>query len=413
MHKMVFKQVTFILIGSLVACSQNGEQANSSKDEHAHEEQGDHHDQEAEKDPHGHEAEKQVELTKAQLDKGDIRLGQFNSMNLKSTVQATGRLAIPPQNKANVGAMMPGMVKDIQVLPGEFVKKGQVLAFLNDPEFAKLQQDYLSSKSQLAYIKEEYQRKKELYNNDVGSEREFQKIQSEYRSLKAKVNALASQLRSINIQPKSLETGDISEKIAIRAPIEGFIKNIHIKMGQYVSSNETLFELVDNHHMHIDLMVYEKDVPKVHKGQDVIFKMANREDPQPMMAQIFATGKALENEEKAVRMHAELKNRYDHLLPGMYVEARIITDTTSGKTLPESGVVMDKDHQFIFYSTANKEADHMTFQRVEVESGPTDGGYTQVKLGKQNIPAKARLVTHNAHYLLRQMQTGSGGGHSH
>lgn len=406
LKKAIIQSFFIALIGSLMACSQNNQASNSDKNKQGK--------QEEEHDHHGHDEEaKKVELTKTQLAKGDIQMGQFSSMDLNNTVKATGRLALPPQNEARVSAMMPGMVKDIKVLPGEFVEKGQVLAYLQDPKFAKLQENYLKAVSELTYVEAEYKRKKALYEDDVGSEQKFQKIQSEYRSLKANIQSLASQLRTININPETLKADKVQEQVAIKAPIKGYVKDIDIKMGQYVKSEATLFELVDNHHIHIDLMVYEKNITKVEKGQHVLFTLANQQSNKPMVAEIFATGKALENDRKAVRMHAELKKDYDHLLPGMYVDARVIIDTASGKALPESGVIMDKDHHYIFYSTAEQEADPVTFERMEVSKGPTDGGFTQVLLDDKEIPDNARLVTQNAHYLLREMQSGGGGGHSH
>ncbi len=403
--KIIIRTLLFSFLGAM-ACSQDKEKGGSPETEQTKEEEKhDHQD-------HG-ERENKVELTRTQLAKGNIQMGPFSSMNLKNTVKATGRLELPPQNEAKVNAMMGGMVKAIQVLPGEFVEKGQILAYLEDPAFAKLQENYLKAVSELEFVKAEYKRKKDLYDDDVGSEREFQKVQSNYRSLKAKVQSLASQLRSINIDPKNLSADKVQEQVAVKAPIKGYVRNIPIKMGQYVESQSTLFELVDNHHIHIDLMVYEENITKVKKGQRVLFTLANEQSDEPMVAEIFATGKALENDRKAVRMHAELKKDYDQLLPGMYVDARVIIDTASGKALPESGVVMDKDHHYIFYSTADKKTELLTFKRLEVNKGPTDGGYTQVKLDDSQLPENARLVTQNAHYLLREMQSGSGGGHSH
>ncbi len=404
-YKKITKTMRYLIISlitvTFISCTSEKNEA----DQHAHEE----HDDEA----HAHEEanEQMVELNQAQIKKADIQMGQFKSMDLNSTVKTTGRLELPPQNEANVSAIMSGMVSSIEVLPGEFVKEQQTLAYLKDPQFSKLQQAYLESTSKLEYVEEEYKRNKELFEEDVGSKKEFQQIRSEYKSLKAKVQSLASQLRLININPKQLTENTVKDRIAIKAPIEGYIKNINIKMGQYVESNETLFELVDNHHIHIDLMVYEKDVPKVSKGQKILFTLAKQKQAEPLQAEIFALGKALEKDLKAVRMHAELKHDYPNLLPGMYIEGRIVTDTLSGHVLREGGVVKEEDHHYIFYTKDDGNQDHIEFMRQEVETGPTNAGYTQVK--NPEIPENAKFVTNNAHYLLREMQEGASSGHGH
>jgi cobalt-zinc-cadmium efflux system membrane fusion protein len=57
-----------------------------------------------------------VELKEAQMKAVDIRLGKFERRNLRTTVKANGVLELPPQNKANVSAMLGGTVKSILVI---------------------------------------------------------------------------------------------------------------------------------------------------------------------------------------------------------------------------------------------------------------------------------------------------------
>lgn len=96
------------------------------------------HSEEEEKNAGG---DKEVELNEAQYISSDIELGTFSQNNLSEVISANGYTELPPQNKADVSVFMSGIVKSINVNEGQNVKKGQVLAIIESPEFARLQEE--------------------------------------------------------------------------------------------------------------------------------------------------------------------------------------------------------------------------------------------------------------------------------
>ena len=73
----------------------------------------------------------------------DIELGNFQHLNLSTTVKSNGQLELPPQKKASLSALSGGRVKSINVLEGDYVTKGKVLANLEHADFVTMQQDYM------------------------------------------------------------------------------------------------------------------------------------------------------------------------------------------------------------------------------------------------------------------------------
>ncbi len=88
----------------------------------------------------------------------DIRLGNFQYLNLATTVKSNGQLGLSPQNMASVSAVIAGRVKNINVLEGNYVKKGQALAQIENQEVIEMQQDYMTGINQLSVLEKNYNR---------------------------------------------------------------------------------------------------------------------------------------------------------------------------------------------------------------------------------------------------------------
>ncbi|RPI73870.1 MAG: efflux RND transporter periplasmic adaptor subunit [Ignavibacteriales bacterium] len=354
-----------------------------------------------------------VEITEAQMKAVDIKLGRFEKRNLKTTVKANGVLEIPPQNKANVSAMLGGTVKSINVIEGNFVKEGAILALLEHPQFIELQQEYLETLNSLQFIKQDYERKKKLYDENISSGKEYQKTESEFKTMNSKLKSLKAKIEMIGLNPGEIEEGKISNTIPIKAPIHGYVRKIEINIGAFAEPQMDMFEIVDNHHIHIDLLVYENDINKVKKGQKVRFKVPNLADKE-LQAKIFAVGKAFEEDLKAVRIHAEIENPDNELIPGMYVDGRIIVDNYEVSSLPETALIREGESSFIFIKTEEehneKEEDsngeeHLRFKKISVRTGASDNGFTEV-IPLEEIPENSQVVIYGAYYLESEMSKG-------
>ncbi len=199
---------------------------------------------------------KEVELNEAQFTGSQIELGGFSQKNLSDVINANGYTKLPPQNQADVSVFTSGIVKSISVIEGQHVNKGQVIATIESPEFSKMQEAYLTSKSNLEYLKLEFERQKILSAEEVNSKKVFQQTKSNYEIEKARFSSLQRQLSTLNINPN----GPATSTVAVKAPISGFITEINIKLGSNVEAGKPLLGIVDNSKLHVDLLVYEKDL---------------------------------------------------------------------------------------------------------------------------------------------------------
>ncbi len=286
---------------------------------------------------------KEVELNEAQFKASSIELGTFSDKNLSEVIKANGYTKLPPQNQADVSVFTTGIVKTINVIEGQRVNKGQTIATIESPEFTKIQEAYLTSKSNLEYLKLEFERQKILSNDEVNSKKVFQKTKSDFEIERARFNSLQKQLSTLNIST----SGSTTATVPVLAPISGNITEIYIKIGSNVETGKPLMNIVDNSKLHVDLLVYEKDLFKVKQGQNVRFILTNQDNAE-INGKIFNVGKSFENETKSVAVHADISNNQQKLIPGMYVNALIDVGANTVKALPIEAIVKADGKEFVF-----------------------------------------------------------------
>ena len=389
----------------------------TTTDEHGHENETEaSHEEE---DAHAHEGEeeydkeKEVHMVAEQMEIMAIKTGNFKNMALNGSVKASGELELPPQKKASVSTLTSGRVKKINVLEGDKVVRGQILAELESPTVVKWQQEYMEAQGELGYLKEQFDRVAELFKNETVSKRDFQQAQAEYNRVNAKSLGFKAQLEMIGIDPEKVKSGQLQSSFYVRSPLNGYVRLIEFNLGQFVNSETKLFEIVDNDHIHIGLNVFEKDLGKISNNQRVDFTLVGFPN-QVFEGKIFAVGKAFETQSRSVKIHAEIENKSGKLLPGMYVDARIIVENKKTLCLPEEAVVENEGLTYIFLEkSANQKTGEVAFEKIEVNTGLRDIGYVEV-LPVTKVHPNSKIVVSGAFYLLAEMKKGEGGhGHHH
>jgi len=348
----------------------------------------------------GAKAQAQLKLSPEQIKAVGIEIGPIEQKNLHAVVKASGQLAVPPQNKAEVNVLMGGIIRSIQVLEGQAVKRGQVLATLENTDFIKLQQEYLTSKNQFSYTREELARQKELNEAGAGTGKNLQQIQANYNAETSKLLTQEKQLQQLGIDPVSVAGGHIVSQVSVTAPIAGTIGHITVNTGTYAETGKPLMQIIDNSKIHCDLTVYEKDLFKVRIGQKVNFILTNQNN-QLIEGKIYGINKSFEDDSKGIVVHAIIDgaNTYK-LIPGMYVTALIDVGNQQTTAVPADALVRSEGKDYIFITEERKKTDGLVaFTKTEVVTGVTELGYVQIT-PLANLPENTWIVKKGAFYLL-------------
>lgn len=309
-----------------------------------------------------------ITLSKAQYEAASISLGKIERKKITTSLQVNGRLEVPPQNLVTISAPMNGFVKSTTLLQGMKMRKGDVLATLQHQDYIQLQQDYLDNKSKLDFLEADYARQKELAQENINAQKTLQEAKSRYESMRAIVTGLQAKLELINISPTSLKDGKISSVITLYSPIDGYVSMVNVNIGQYVTSTEVIFKIVNLEHTHAELQVYEQDINKISIGQPVTFTLAN--ETTPRSATVYLIGKEI-SAERTVQLHCHLSKEDHTLLPGTFISASIDVNSEEADVLPNKAIVNFEGKNYIFISLGNNQ-----FKATPVTIGRSDGDFT-------------------------------------
>ncbi len=331
-------------------------------------------------------------ITSTQFSFNGMQLDSLKKKEFSQVVKTTGIFDVPPENKASVSAYFGGYVKQISLLPGQEIKKGQLLFTLENPDYLKMQEDYLVAKGQLAYLKSDYLRQKSLVSDNVTSQKNFMKAESEFKVTSAKYESLRRNLQMMNINPDKISENNMQSTISVSAPISGFISGVRAEKGMFLNPSDVAVTITNNEHLHLELKVFENDFPEIKIGQVIRFRLQNKPTEQ-YEAVVHLISKSIDNESRTATIHGHLKKeeQKNNFAPGMYVEAEILTSSHLVTALPEAGVVNIDDKHFVLLQTNSDKETH-SFEKREVQVGETQNAYTEISNGNTFKPTDMFLV---------------------
>lgn len=315
-----------------------------------------------------------VTITQSQFDASNMALGNMAKHDFNNVVKANGQFDVPPENKATVSAYFAGYVKNISLLPGDRVNKGQVLFTLENPEYVQAQQDYLEAKSRLVYLKADYERQKTLLADNVTSKKNFLKVESEYNVTMAQYQSLRKKLALMNINPDRLTGDSITSVISVLSPITGTVTSIEASKGLFLNPSDVALTVTNPDHLHLELKIFERDLPLVKEDQPIKIYVQG-DSLTSYHGKVHLINRSINKEDRTIDVHGDLVNDDDAKLfaPGMYVETDIITSSQVLDALPNEAVVNIDNHYFTLVKQ-----DETTYKKVPVEVGMSSNGYTQI-----------------------------------
>ncbi len=369
-----------------------------------------------------------VSLTELQMKTAGIELGTIELKNLKTSIKANGMLSVPNQNKAFVTSVNSGVIRTLLIQPGNFVKKGQTIATIVNPDVARMQQELQTTNAQISLAEIELNRQQELVQGNAAPLKNVQRVQTELATLRATRNALQKQLTTMGISTASVSRGNIITTIAVKAPISGTVSAVSAQIGSNVDPSTPIAEIVNNSQLHLDLYVYEKDLPKLHANQTIHFTLTNNAGKE-YDAQIYSIGTAFANESKTIPIHAIVKGDKTGLIEGMSITAVISIGEVVLPAVPSDAIVSYQGQDYIFVVSNQKPPEHheenesavaeedhaheeagMNFERVQVLKGVSDVGYTEITFTKNILP-NSKVVTKGAFFINAKMTNVGEHGH--
>jgi cobalt-zinc-cadmium efflux system membrane fusion protein len=336
-----------------------------------------------------------ITLTESQAKAVQIQLDSVQSKLISHRIEVSGQTEVPPQNLITVSAPLGGYLKSTDLLPGMHVRKGQILAILEDPQYVELQQNYLSAKAKLPFLEQDAKRQQTLFESQAGSEKQMQLAKSEFTQQQILVKALQEKLNLIGIDAVKLNVENLSRSVVLRSPIDGYVSQVKVNIGKYVQASEVVVELINPSDLHLKLKIFEKDMLYLQVGQKVEAKRVNGNE-KVYPAEIILIGQNLDAD-RSTEVHCHFDGGQGDLKPGMYMTAHIDLDEAKVKALPEDALVYFEGKQYVFVANGSN-----TYKLVEVQLGRKERGFIEIVNGYEL--ASERVVVKGSYNLLMAMK---------
>jgi cobalt-zinc-cadmium efflux system membrane fusion protein len=306
------------------------------------------------------------------------------------SVKTSGKIDVPPQNRAQVTTFIGGYVKSTTLLVGDKVKKGQALVTLESTEFLDIQKEYLEVAEQIKYLKSEYDRQKTLFDEKISSQKNYLKAESDYRKTKGMYQSLREKLLLLKINPSNVEKGKLTSTVTISSPIAGDIVVMNANVGMYIAPSAVILEIVDTQHLHLELAVFEKDILKVKVGQPIHFTVPEASN-EVFSAEVHLVGKSIEGNDRTINVHGHLDESIKQkLLTGMFVEAKIVVNSKKGLAIPLNALVTENNKNYVLL-LESKTINGYSFKKVAVTIGEKNKDFVEI-LPNTLITASSKIL---------------------
>ncbi len=231
---------------------------------------------------------------------------------LAAFMEFPGMIDVPPYSVHEIHARTKGFIREIHVLEGQHVKKGDVLASIESPEFAALQKEYLSAEALYNWQEKSFFRTKSLYASGSVSEKEFQLAEKDYVLAKSQYKGLKAELQAIGFDTDKM-LDEPAKQLHIRSTTHGMVTKIDVHTGTHVIPESHLFTLIDKSHMHIEIFVPSGQMHQVSDSSR--FFIIHNSDT--LHGEVYLINYQVEND-NTVRIHGHFtdERKAQAILPG-------------------------------------------------------------------------------------------------
>lgn len=331
-----------------------------------------------------------ITLSEEQIKTNDIKFGTAVVRPIESKIMVTGVIHALPQNKASIHSKVDGFIGKINFITGDFVRKGQELATVNNPSFISLQKQFLESYYTMNLAYNDYQRKNALLESDAISRKSYEQSLAAYQVSTAEYESLKSELQLLGFSPATIiKTGKINPELKIISPLSGFIQAKEISPGKQITTTEELFLIINQEKLHVELNVPAKYASTLFVGQKIEFILPEIKDT--LQGTIHIIGKVTSTENNTIQVHADIQTKLPdtNFYENRFVNAYIINKSKEVLTVPKEAVFEEEGKNYVFIRKNNQ------IEQKEILIGNSNNNFVEVT----NLDPHQELVISGGYYL--------------
>ncbi len=314
-----------------------------------------------------------------------IEIDTVSNSRVMNTLTLTGKVNFNEDNVIKTFPTISGQVSDIHVMPGDYVKQGQVLAVIRSADMAGFSNDYVTAKSNVDIAKKALDATEDMYKSGLASQRDQINALEGYNQA---VSAFEKAKRVLN-----LNGGSLTGEYILKSPIDGFVVDRQVNNNMMIRSDNStaLFTISDLKTVWVMANVYEANISLVKMGDSVNITTLSYPG-KVFRGKIDRVMNVLDPSNKVMKLRIILANPGYLLKPEMY--AGVIVSTTENKkmlSIPSRSLIFDHSQ---YYVLIYKSPTDITIRPVQVLNSVGDrtfisGGLSE---GERLIGTDALLI---------------------
>ncbi len=320
-----------------------------------------------------------LEIIITPIIQSQIKIDKADKAEISEAVNVPGRIEVQQNRLAKIGSPVTGRVSDIYVSLGQVVKSGQILAKVNSVELTQTQLTYIKAKQQIGLKTKAVERAKLLFEADVISKAEMQRIEAELDSVKAEFDATEDQLEILGMTKSTIQklssSSTVNSYSDVTSRIAGIVISKHVNIGQVVQPSDELFSVADLSHLWAVAEVPEQQVAFIQKDQEVTIDIPALDDKR-VKGKIIFVGDIVNPETRTVLIRTEIDNSNQMLKPDMLITVTVQSKKVSKLAVSTAAVVRENDRSYVFAQTGPNK-----FRLREIEVGSRDGNMVSILSG--------------------------------
>ena len=320
-----------------------------------------------------------LEIIITPIIQSQIKIDKADKAEISEAVNVPGRIEVQQNRLAKFGSPVTGRVSDIYVSLGQVVKSGQILAKVNSVELTQTQLTYIKAKQQIGLKTKAVERAKLLFEADVISKAEMQRIEAELDSVKAEFDATEDQLEILGMTKSAIQklssSSTVNSYSDVTSRIAGIVISKHVNIGQVVQPSDELFSVADLSHLWAVAEVPEQQVAFIQKDQEVTIDIPALDDKR-VKGKIIFVGDIVNPETRTVLIRTEIDNSNQMLKPDMLITVAVQSKKVSKLAVSTAAVVRENDRSYVFAQTGPNK-----FRLREIEVGSRDGNMVSILSG--------------------------------
>jgi cobalt-zinc-cadmium efflux system membrane fusion protein len=326
-------------------------------------------------------AELQVDLGPDDLKKAQVRTIHVDVRETSGTLRVPGIVNPDEYREVHVTPLVGGIIRQVPVLLGDHVRRGQPMAVIFSTELADAETGYLAMSAELEADHKKLERTEKLVKLGAASQQEEEGVAADHAAHEAHVRAALEKLKLLGATDSQIaalkQAEQVDANFSVPAPINGIVLTRAANPGLVTNMSQELFTVVDLSTVWVMASINEKDFSTIHVGTSSMVT-APAYPGRVWKGRVVYIQPQVDPNTRTAQARIEVANPEESLRLDMYMDVAFMSAVGKGLTVPESAVQAIGDKQYVFLPVSDSEG---SFTVRQVRLGPVSNGFYPVLEG--------------------------------